>query len=143
MSNPSLTDRRTHRSRSIGPLEGCHCQHCDRKRIANATITLSLDGDHGVVTATFGRHTRLWSVHPANRCAGRPCVIHNPTDHHMRSWALHWRDDRKLFERICPHGIGHPDPDQYYYWNETGQGWQGVHGCDGCCVSGRGTLADD
>lgn len=76
----------------------------------------------------------LLNVHPAARCAGRACVIHNPTSHHMRDWALHWRDDRGIFERLCPHGVGHPDPDQSEYWHQTGQSAAGVHGCDGCCV---------
>jgi hypothetical protein len=31
-------------------------------------------------------------------------------------------------ERICEHGIGHPDPDQIM---RDEAGW--VHGCDGCC----------
>lgn len=65
---------------------------------------------------------------------GRTCIIHSPTDHHMRGWPLHWRDDRKIFERICEHGIGHPDPDQYDYWDSIGKESEGVHGCDSCCV---------
>lgn len=76
----------------------------------------------------------LVNVHSPNKCAGHPCVIHNPTMHHMRSWPLHWRSDRGIFERICVHGVGHPDPDQAQYWRETNQECQGVHGCDGCCV---------
>lgn len=128
------TDRRTHRNVNAAPVPDCHCQHCDRKRIANCTITLNPDDGHGVITATFGRHIKLWSIHPQERCAGKVCVIHNPTDHHMRSWRLHWRDDRKIFERLCPdHGTGHPDPDQFDYWDSTGQEWQGIHGCCGCC----------
>lgn len=51
----------------------------------------------------------------------------------MRRWPMNWRGDRGILERICPHGIGHPDPDQREFWNETGQEWQGVHGCDACC----------
>lgn len=31
-------------------------------------------------------------------------------------------------ERICPHGVGHPDPDCMYAKRDT------VHGCDGCCL---------
>jgi hypothetical protein len=65
-------------------------------------------------------------VHPAARCAGEPCCIHNPSDHHMRGWPQHWRDDRKIMERICVHGVGHPDPDDPTV--DT------VHGCDGCCA---------
>lgn len=62
------------------------------------------------------------------------CVIHRRTGHHMCFWPLHWRGDRGIFERLCPlHGIGHPDPDQGPYWKASGQDWQWVHGCCGCC----------
>lgn len=66
----------------------------------------------------------------------RPCVIHNPTRHHMRLWPLILRDDRfpPLFERRCEHGTGHPDPDQFHYWKRHGLEEMAVHGCDGCCA---------
>lgn len=76
----------------------------------------------------------LTAVHPGELCAGRPCPIHNPTEHKMRDWPLLWRDDRGIFERVCKHSVGHPDPDQLDYWRETGQRHQAVHGCDGCCA---------
>lgn len=65
----------------------------------------------------------------------RTCIIHRPTTHHMRTWPLLWRDDRTpgLFERLCPHGTGHPDPDQFDYWRESGKMNESIHGCDGCC----------
>ena len=75
----------------------------------------------------------LRGVHPATQCAGRACVVHNPSDHHMRTWRLHWRDDRILMERLCPHGVGHPDPDDLAYHRSIGRSYVGVHGCDGCC----------
>lgn len=75
----------------------------------------------------------LRDVHPAWTCEGRPCVIHNRSEHHMRSWPLLWRGDRQIFERLCPHGIGHPDPDQLPYWRSLGMEVEAVHGCDGCC----------
>jgi hypothetical protein len=68
----------------------------------------------------------LHNVHAPGTCQGSRCWIHNPTAHHMRSWPLHWRNDRNLAERLCAHGVGHPDPDE--------RPGQGVHGCDGCCV---------
>src|SRR3954470_22438672 len=78
-------------------------------------------------------------THVRDQCQGRPCVIHAPTDHSMREMPLIWRWDRGIFERKCPHGIGHPDPDQEAYWRE--QGGQArvdsemVHGCCGqCCL---------
>lgn len=97
---------------------------------------------------------RLHNVHPADVCAGRACVIHHPTEHHMRDWPILWRNDRGIFERICEHGVGHPDPDQYAYWRQARESWRppinadiidglpvsnpfdgiGIHGCDGCCT---------
>lgn len=67
----------------------------------------------------------LSGVHDPNLCAGRPCTIHNRSDHHMRHMPQHWRNDRRIMERICQHGIGHPDPDEID--PDT------IHGCDGCC----------
>ncbi|QGT55147.1 hypothetical protein SEA_FORZA_186 [Gordonia phage Forza] len=76
----------------------------------------------------------LFNVHELTQCEGEHCVIHNPSAHHMRAWTLHWRDDRHIFERLCPaHGTGHPDPDQFAFWEKTDQEWQKVHGCCGCC----------
>jgi hypothetical protein len=68
------------------------------------------------------------TTHDKDKCSGRACVIHNPSDHHMRDWLLNWRDDIKVMERICEHGVGHPDPDHLAYVKGPG-----MHGCDGCC----------
>lgn len=68
-------------------------------------------------------------AHPPETCAGEVCCIHNPTDHHMRKWKQHWRSDRGIMERICPHGVGHPDPDDL----SIREGGDNRHGCDGCC----------
>lgn len=68
-------------------------------------------------------------VHSDTLCEGRPCTIHNRSDHHMRPWAQHWRDDVPVMERVCPHGVGHPDPDNW--WVDSDNRWR--HDCDGCC----------
>lgn len=71
-------------------------------------------------------------VHPLKRCEGQSCCIHNPSDHKMRDWPMLLRETA-LVERLCTHGIGHPDPDSAAWMNKTfGPGW-GSHGCDGCC----------
>jgi hypothetical protein len=88
-------------------------------------------------------------THPKEKCEGRgiPCCIHNPSDHHMRTWEMNWRGDTGVMERICPHGVGHPDPDHMAYVTSLTPehvcmgvncphphlDWQGIHGCDGCC----------
>jgi hypothetical protein len=69
-------------------------------------------------------------THPKPACLGDYCTIHNRSDHSMRSFPQHWRTDRAIMERICPHGVGHPDPDEYKL---TLSKYEGVHGCDGCC----------
>jgi hypothetical protein len=51
----------------------------------------------------------------------------------MREWRLVWRADKRTFERLCPHGVDHPDPDALEYLERT-QGLSArIHGCDGCC----------
>lgn len=74
---------------------------------------------------TTGTGQELRGVHPSDQCEGQPCVIHNPSNHSMRDFPTHWRGDRGIMERICPHGIGHPDPDEINS--------DRMHGCDGCC----------
>lgn len=118
--------------------------------------TVLIDGHHVTVLPKF---LRAMVVHDHNDCTGRECVVHNPTEHSMRAFPLHWRRDRGIFERLCPHGVGHPDPDQQAYWRKqvasgeildevpdedgyrlerpTPDEWvstQMTHGCDGCCV---------
>lgn len=73
----------------------------------------------------FGTDRVLINVHPGSRCRGDYCSVHNHSNHHMKSWPQNWRDDRGMMERICAHGVGHPDPDD--------PSPDKVHGCDGCC----------
>lgn len=77
----------------------------------------------------------FYFVHSVNVCqkdGPRRCVIHAPTNHHMRSWTVLFRADRSMLcERLCEHGVGHPDPDDIEWRPESEAA--GVHGCDGCC----------
>lgn len=88
------------------------------------------------VTGT-GQHLEVHERKP--QCLTDGCLIHNPSDHHMCEWPTHWREDRNLMERICPHGVGHPDPDGLKFIARTGakravvEG-RAIHGCDGCCT---------
>lgn len=92
---------------------------------------------------TTGTGQRLL-VHDKKDCSGY-CPIHNPSNHHMKDWPLHWRDDRRMFERICSHGVGHPDPDDLEYRKSLLPSWDkgeylGIHGCDGCCAPPKNKL---
>jgi hypothetical protein len=76
-------------------------------------------------------------THRPELCTGRQCSVHNPSKHGLSDCPLNWRSDRGLMERVCEHGVGHPDPDHLYYVRIThGEKWErvgAVHGCCGCC----------
>ena len=71
--------------------------------------------------------TALAGVHSERVCSGKVCVIHNPSGHKMHEWPLYYRADRGMMERICKHGVGHPDPDCPVARDDMS------HGCCGCC----------
>lgn len=74
---------------------------------------------------------------PTRKCMQSHCCIHNPSNHLMAQFKQYWRSDRQIVERICPHGIGHPDPDFMRYIlktkGEKDAHYEYIHGCDGCC----------
>lgn len=74
---------------------------------------------------------RFIYCHDEKTCRGDFCTLHNRSDHSMRGFPQHWRDDIGIMERICLHGIGHPDPDEFLIRNGE---FLGIHGCDGCCM---------
>ena len=94
------------------------------------------EGDYReVIVWMTGSGQIVRNVHAENECVGDHCPLHRPSDHHMREWPTflrggHPMDPATFTERICPHGIGHPDPDDPFAPAE--------HGCDGCCVPGVG-----
>lgn len=77
-----------------------------------------------VITLEHSSKT-LTNTHDQRNCKGTYCTIHYRSNHAMRAFPQHWRSDREIMERICPHGIGHIDPDEITE--------DRVHGCDGCC----------
>jgi hypothetical protein len=79
-------------------------------------------------------------VHDPSECAGqRRCPIHKPHDWiaNVEDWPYVWRSDIGLLERLCKHGVGHPDKDQDEYLAATGRDADVVHGCCGCCAERR------
>lgn len=86
---------------------------------------------------TTGTGQTLTNVHHENVECKNGCVIHHPSDHVMKDFPTHWRGDRGIMERICPHGIGHNDPDDLNFIRRTlGEKrakMESMHACDGCC----------
>lgn len=115
---------------------------CDHVRTVDDLISL----DHAaepILGAQMHGPVAL-RTHSPDKCAGQACCVHNPSDHHMVAWRQNWRGDRGLMERMCPHGIGHPDPDDIDFKRrtrgETFAYYEGVHGCDGCCAKAKDSL---
>lgn len=73
-------------------------------------------------------------VHTRTPECDNGCVIHNPTSQNS-DWPTHWREDRKIMERICPCGVGHPDPDGLRFiermYGRLRMELEAIHGCCG------------
>lgn len=94
-------------------------------------------------TASLVGGQLVFGIHPETACANTHCAIHNPSHHHMATWPQHWRDDRKLMERLCTHHVGHPDPDHIAHLKRTFHSTADIaaattHGCCGCCIPTHG-----
>jgi len=100
-----------------------------------------LIGNVHVAEPVFGIQVgqTILQTHPVSQCQGQPCCIHNPSNHPLKKAPLNWRADRYLMERICPHGVGHPDPDDLAHKLRVLGSLRfkryalDRHGCDGCC----------
>lgn len=111
----------------------------DEKRL-NARLVPGLGGMTGAWNPETDEYITgtgqiLGRLHPRSACEGRPCVVHDPSEHHLRHLPTHFRDDKGQMERICEHGVGHPDPDDLAWHASEGREHMGVHGCDLCCLS--------
>lgn len=112
--------------------DGLEAEYGDLERIA-IRVAAALEA----WTYTTGTGQLLENVHEeSDDCRENGCVIHNPSDDGEAIGPTHWRSDRGIMERICCHGIGHPDPDGERWAERTfgPEPYRGVHGCDGCCA---------
>ena len=89
-----------------------------------------------------GADWKYTNLHPATlKCLSDGCMIHNPDESwvgNREDWPYFPRVDGRM-ERLCPHGVGHADPNAVKFL--VSRGWTelaaATHGCDGCC-SGNG-----
>lgn len=77
-------------------------------------------------------------VHGVDQCTGTWCCIHNPSDHHMKTWPLVFTPTLlSAGYRVCEHRIIHPDPDSRAYLIRQHDPFallmSILHECDGCC----------
>lgn len=86
---------------------------------------------------------RTLKTHGKDQCSGESCCIHNPSVHPLADAPLDWRPERALIERVCDHGVHHPDPDDRAHWErkigtdpvaEEFLDARAEHPCDGCCT---------
>ena len=88
--------------------------------------------------------------HAKEQCEGEFCCFHNPSNHHMVDWPMVMRLDKYgMMERVCEHGVGHPDPDSLAWVERSkkriakmlattpNQINASMHGCDGCCSESK------
>jgi hypothetical protein len=59
------------------------------------------------------------AAHHPDTCVGSICALHKRTDHVMRGWEQSLEMIGKVFimTRICPHGITHTDPDDFFVYD--------------------------
>lgn len=100
------------------------------EEVSLAAAAADLANERGL---TFVNNGMLRNIHPTTACAGRHCWVHNPSTHRLDQAPISWRSDKLVAERICPHGVGHPDPDDVGYQESIGRTGLDIHGCDGCC----------
>lgn len=80
------------------------------------------------------RYENIHQVSPA--CIAQGCMIHNPDEEwvgNREDWPYFPRADGRM-ERLCPHGVGHSDPNNTRWLQKIAPHLApGIHGCDGCC----------
>ena len=70
-------------------------------------------------------------MHRKDTCATPVCAVHARSNHVLRYGPQCWNAQRYIMERVCGHGVRHPDPDDVRIWTGADNGF---HTCDGCCA---------
>ena len=73
----------------------------------------------------------VFMVHTRWKCVLDWCCLHRPSEHGTRALPMLFRG--ATVDRLCTHGVEHPDPDAHAYLEFVGSEGYDTHGCDGCC----------
>lgn len=108
-------------------------EDCDPPARIEQTTTA---GDVGASELIAVANGLLTGAHPPSTCAGQAwgCWVHSPKPHSLAHAPIRWREDKGSAERICDHGIGHPDPHDAAYWWTVHHRDVTRHSCDDCCA---------
>lgn len=91
-------------------------------------------------TYVTGDGEKIANVHnETGDCRRFGCAIHAPSGHTLRDWPTRWNDTARAIERVCEHGVAHPDPDHLGFLERSTGDARAVfaeHACDGCCQAG-------
>jgi hypothetical protein len=83
---------------------------------------------------------RLGNTHQPSQCSDHPCVIHNTGSlHPLTMEPAFWNAEQGCIERVCYHGVHHPDRDDEAYYISMGHGSRDHDDCDGCCTGSYGS----
>lgn len=101
------------------------------------TYQPSVSLQHDTIRVPLFTTRPMMKFHEPSVCVGEFCPLHNPSPHVLLHLNQQWRSAAYLMERICSHGVGHPDPDHISAVAKLkGHAFaptQSLHGCDGCC----------
>lgn len=61
----------------------------------------------------------ILAAHHPDTCVGSICALHKRTKHEMRQWtqSVYMIGATFVVTRICPHGLVHTDPDDFYIYD--------------------------
>ncbi len=83
------------------------------------TLFISTDKPYVPHSVQLENSDIILGAHHPDTCVGSICALHKRTNHAMRGWEQSLDMIGKVFimTRICPHGISHTDPDDYFVYD--------------------------
>jgi hypothetical protein len=82
-------------------------------------LSISTDKQYVPHSAQLEHSEVILAAHHPDTCVGSVCALHKRTDHKMRGWqqSLDMLGKTFVMTRVCPHGIAHTDPDDFFVYD--------------------------